>query len=105
MQEKFIEFVEVLIGINKFDDVVKYYKEVFNISLNIEQKIRIWLVLLKIYIVNQRFYDFFDIVEIVEFYVFGKRFVQVYEFLVKIFEKNLQFEEVNKKILEVEGYY
>lgn len=105
MQEKFIEFVEVLIGINKFDDVVKYYKEVFNISLNIEQKIRIWLVLLKIYIVNQRFYDFFDIVEIVEFYVFRKRFVQVYEFLVKIFEKNLQFEEVNKKILEVEGYY
>lgn len=83
-QEKLIELAEALIGINKFDDAVKHYKEALNISSNIEQKIRIRLALLKTYIANQRLYDLLDIVEIAEFYVSRKRPAQAYELLVKI---------------------
>lgn len=104
-QEKLIELAEALIGINKFNEAIKNYKEALNISSNIEQKIRIRLALLKTYIANQRLYDLLDIIEIAEFYVSRKRLAQAYELLVKILEKNSQLEELNKKILEAEGYY
>lgn len=102
---KLMELTKTLLGVGKYNEAITTYKEVLRLDSGILYKIDIRHALLQVHIAEDKVNDLLDIVEIVDFYVSRKRPSQAYELLLKVLENNEKLSEINRKILEAEGYY